>query len=553
MLSQEALQVILGIHEKVHLTPSEMADKLNITFLPFEGKHVDADMRQFHSRLKSTLFELKANIVPFDEALEYVPLRKRFYRLLKIVVKDIRWVIGHSFSNEQSHHYIGPSSWFKLLKKRILKKGIAVVVLGEQEVGSMPMELVRSFKENSVISILQFPTNIHFESSFHDHFETAMSLFAYHMSNIILGVNKDAWILYNFNASHPIYSHGGDFRKHILESFIPKIVAPISPHRFSEFISNKKGFKLNEATYESVVQDLVVGAKLFQETKLYPKGKKIDDLPFRSSLHKWIGKLHLDNRNGMSYGFLAKQIPQKIEPLMSIEAARRYFGSSLNIDRDYFISSGQVYIIIELEGLGKYVLRIPRVSLLSQRSGSDKTNINPKQDLIELSLENGRMYIRGAEGVALNSKCRPSFDTKVMLSHAVGNAIIATILKHFNPYSTFSKQLEEYGMGLAHWHGYLQSEKIPKGWYVHGLENPHVACSSPQSAIYALVGKLRLFAKTFRNGEEFLGDVHVEPQHGTNMTYPSIKALAQFLLENPNISVLGNKHLQSYNVDTQTV
>jgi len=38
MLSQEAIQKILGIDDKIISTPEEMAKNLTITFFPFESK-----------------------------------------------------------------------------------------------------------------------------------------------------------------------------------------------------------------------------------------------------------------------------------------------------------------------------------------------------------------------------------------------------------------------------------------------------------------------------------------------------------------------------------
>ena len=74
---------------------------------------------------------------------------------------------------------------------------------------------------------------------------------------------------------------------------------------------------------------------------------------------------------------------------------------------------------------------------------------------------------------------------------------------------------------------------------LHGETNPPVSCSTPQSAAFALVGKLAALGHametgpaqngamtngTTQNGTNgatyppYLGDVHVEPHHGTNLS-----------------------------------
>ena len=80
------------------------------------------------------------------------------------------------------------------------------------------MQYINNFKDNSIITILDFPKNISEKSSFHEHFDTALALFAYHMTNIVIGVNKEKWILYNFNASHPVFPLEEKFKENILRA-----------------------------------------------------------------------------------------------------------------------------------------------------------------------------------------------------------------------------------------------------------------------------------------------------------------------------------------------
>ena len=547
MLSQEALQKILGIKEKVYLSEADMADKLNITFFPFVHHEVSSHIRAFAERLQVTFRELKVNIVPYEDATESLPISKVFKRFARIIGSNILFVFKKIFGMGEHEYYIPLSSIPRFLKRTRVKKGISIVALGEQVSGDLPMEYIYNFKDNSVINVIDFPDGITADTDFQKHFDTAMGFFSHHMANIILAVDAKRWLVYNFNASHPIYDLTKDFSKNVLHALIPKIVAPISPHKFSEFTQLPGAFDVSGEDYRNLVDDLVGGAKLFAQTDLYPDGKKIDDLAFRDNFYRWVGRLHLDNRNGMSFGFLAKQIPTKLSTLIPFAELSPSLAKRVLFEKDYFVDGDTIYIILDLAGQGRFALEVPEVWVLSQRSGSDKTNVTPEKDLIKLGLSHGRLCMQLPKGLKIDNNYRPSFDTKVILAHALGNSIIASILEYFDSDSSFVKNYKA-GLGLAHWHGYFNPKGVPQGWFVHGFMNPHVACSSPQSAIYALDGKLRVFSRAQEKGEAFLGDIHVEPQHGTNICFTSLVDLAQFLINNPGVSILGNKYLSLYNI-----
>jgi len=49
--------------------------------------------------------------------------------------------------------------------------------------------------------------------------------------------------------------------------------------------------------------------------------------------------------------------------------------------------------------------------------------------------------------------------------------------------------------------------------------------------------------KALENNDDYLGNIHIEPHHGTNISFPSLKDLGEFFLSAPNISRLGNYYL----------
>jgi hypothetical protein len=158
--------------------------------------------------------------------------------------------------------------------------------------------------------------------------------------------------------------------------------------------------------------------------------------------------------------------------------------------------------------------------------------LDPVKDLTLLSLAQGKLVLGTPKGLDESSDCQPSFDTRTILAHALGNSIIASILKKLAPAGTFQKLLGRKGLALAHWHGFLQPADLPRGFYSHGRANPPVSCSTPQAAIYALSGKLAALQQSLYEGVDYLGDAHEEPSHGTNLTGKTLVDLA-YLVARP--------------------
>lgn len=529
MLSQKTYQKILGIDGEVQMTPLEMADRMNITFFPLISDNTSQEIKDFADLLKKTFGDLRVNIVPYEEAVEKLPYKKVLGNIIKIFFNNVLYATCNLLRLKQIYVYHNFHSFEYALNRVKVKKGISVVCIGEQKLEDLPMKHIYSFKDNSIITILDFPKTINSESSFDEHYIASMDLFVHHMTNIVIGVDKEKWILYNFNASHPVYPIDNNFKENILQALVPKIVAPIQPYKLREFIVRKNAFRIDDDFHKPFVQQIVRGAEKFGKTNLYPKGRKIDDLPFRNNFFKWVGKLHLDHRNGMSFGFLAHQLPLKLPRVKRVDKSVEEFSIR---DSIWYISFNV--------GPQKYELAIPDVWVLTQKSGSNKTTVNPETDLIKMGLSKGKMIIETQSDI--DSTYKPSFDTKVILAHALGNAIIGSILKTVKPENNFSKRLEMKGVSLSHWHGYIHPDFVPKGFFVHGVKNPQVACSSPQSALYAISGKLGAFLGSLESKKEYVGDIHVEPQHGVNVNYHSIEDLADYLVNNQKASVLGNKY-----------
>lgn len=549
MLSRDAFELILGIKEKTELTLEEMANNLNVTFFPNGNKKLSKNVVSFSRELEEVLNEIGVNIVPFDDSLIKVSFSQIFKKFFKIVLNNLNYIIKKNTKNKVSNIYIDWSVIKNLLKRDCIKPGISIITLGEGADYELPIDITASFTKNLIVTILDKPAHIKDDSDFHEHFDTALDLFAKHMTNIVIAVDNNSWLLYNFNASHPTYKRGNDFKKNVLDSLISKIAAPMQPQKLSDFNILKRHFDVETDFYKDFIDDMVESGKLLEKIGLYPKGKKIDLLPFRNNFYKWIGKIHLDDRNGMSYGFLAWQLPTVLSKLSPISSLDTKYKDKI-VEKDYFYdNSGNLFIVIHLPQKGDFYMKVPEVWVLTQRSGCDKTNFVPQEDLLKMGLLSGRMYLEMPTNAIISKNYKPSFDTKVILAHSVGNAIVASIQAFLSPNASFYKQVRDNGVALSHWHGYLDPEKIPNGWYVHGHLNPHVACSTPQSAIYAISGKLNAYMSSIdKKNVEFLGDVHIEPHHGTNINFISLQSLAKFLYTDIKIVSLGNKYLSQYDM-----
>lgn len=546
MLSIKGIEELLGVSTETAIAPEAMAKQLRITFFPYKKEEQSLQILNFVKLLEENLAELGADIIPYQDTIVYIPLGRRLKRVSKIILSNIRYVFRKIIGKETYHPFIDWHSIPGALRAKRIGRGTAVIAVGEHKEGNLPKDIVEHYADNTVVTIIDMPEGITKETGFQEHFNTSLNLFAYHMTNLIIGVNQTDWILYNFNASHPFYKVAKDMHKDLLFGLIPKIVAPIKPNKFKEFEVKSETFSITDEKYLPYINDLIESGKLFEGTGLYPKGKKLNELPFRTSFYKFIGKLHLDHRNGMSYGFLARQLPTHIPDLIPLKEIASEIQDLLS-HNDVASYQNKTYILLSVNGK-QMVLEQPTAWVLTQRSGSDKTNFNPQKDLIKMGILGGRMFLETPIGTKLTPDYKPSFDTKVILAHALGNIIIASVLKHKNKLSKFVTDFEKSGVSISHWHGYLNPDNIPSGWHVHGINNPHVSCSSPQSAVYALQGKLEILEKIITKNEEYLGDVHIEPHHGSNICFNSLVEFAQFVNQGGDSVVkMGNDYLGKYN------
>lgn len=480
VLSRDALKRIIGIKRDVPMTSAEMAKSLRVSFYP--SKITTEALRFFVKQLKEALEEAGVEVLDYDQALA-----------------------------EGAYGRIAD--------------GIVLMAPGEGESGNLAIDHVSSLRNNTVVSILDGTMPNLKGGLLQRRVDALVAALVWHMAHMVIYVDELSWTVCTMNGAMDTFGLES-IRERVLDTLIPKIAAPVMPPTREDFDVRSVPFDPADSIFNFSIQDLLKGAELWGHTGLLPSQTKLERLVFRNDRYRRIASAFLNERTGMSYGFLARQLPTKIWPALQLIEADLMLRKLDWDQKDFFELDGTV-IVSPVIGNKRFVVRVPDVAVLCTRSGCEKSRLDPKTDLVELFLANGRVQLSVPTGLGDGSDCQPSFDTLTIVSHAVGNAIAASILSRVRRGSSLVRSLQHRGFAIAHWHGYPAVHTIPNGYHVHGQTNPPVSCSTPQSAIFSLSGKLEVLAASIESHEEYLGDVHLEPSHGTNLNGSTLIDLAK--------------------------
>lgn len=503
-LSLEAITKIVGLDDGLIVDHKEMAKRVKVTIFPYEGE-VSACTREFFEKLKDAFTANGVTIIPFEEAL------------VKPGVKAV-------------------------------KKGIHMIVLGEQDSSHMPIEYLTSYRDNLILTVVDEKHYVKEDFTNKEYKEQAdygISLITWHFSNFVVGVDDGGyWIPYGSTGLNDVYKtdYDGSFKGDILKTLISKLYAPINALPLSAFTIAEQGFNGESTEMKPYLDDLAAGSRKFEDTGLINYHFTVDDLPFKKEAYKKLYTIMLDNRRNVHFGYLSRQLPVKLAKVYRLEEAKRELGVSF-YEKDYTYCGEDIYIRLKCKD-EEICLKVPEVYTLTSISGTDKLNIQYK-DIVKMGLKNGKMSLQFAEGVdPVKSNVRPSFDTKVILSNAVSSAIFASVLKYVDPDAPFPKMLETKGIALGHWHGYMNPNYIPRGWEVYGNDFPVFMCSAQQAAAYGFMGKSKAVMKHVieKQDYEFSGDIHIEPDHGVNITWESLEKLAYFLCSSDCVAKVGTEY-----------
>ena len=400
-----------------------------------------------------------------------------------------------------------------------VKSDITVFVAGlTNETESLMVSRVSSLYKNPIVALYEGESPVNPEDTNQDKLNSIISVLAYDVVHFAVFVNDLNWTICTMNGAIITTSHGDEISSTIENCLIPKLTAQvIPPNILTDIDFRYDSFNPLETKYSYVIDDLKRASLLLKEDGLIMSHTKVSSLSYKNKFHERVVNTYLDHRTGMSYGFMTWQQPVNSKPAIAKEYEYHNGESETDLVTISFLEK-------------KYIVEIPDVWVVATRSGSDKTKLDATSDLVQMGLSNGKIILDLPVGIDKDADVKPSYDTLAILAHAVSNSIVSSILKAEIGDNTFSRALDTKGLSLFHWHGYLEKGQFPLNHFEHGEENPSVSCSTQQSAVYSLLGKLEALENSIISETDFHGDIHVEPHHGTNISsILSLSEIVEFL------------------------
>jgi hypothetical protein len=394
--------------------------------------------------------------------------------------------------------------------------GRVVIAPGIFPDNELAINRVSTLYNNIIVGIYDEPPPLSGQSGAQERLDAIVARLARDMVHILIYVTAESWTICTMNGGVAVFQTPLPCVEDVRSTLVPKLTAQVVPPRPKDFMIREGELSTRSPFFLEAAEDFRISGRLWERSPVLLTHTSTDNLEYRSGYYRRIVRRYLDERSGMSYGFFARQLPVRVEAAVPV-AYEDVSGMAPVKD------PGGLRVPVRVEGT-VYMIKVPTVRVLTTRSGCRKTAVEPLRDLLEIGMEDGRPYITTPALSEEGTTPRPSFDSLTILAHALGNALVASILLSINPGSTFARRLGESGASLTHWHGYPEEENLPDGYFMHGTANPPVSCSTPQSAAYSIIGKIEgleqaLQAKSACTGGAagYMGDVHVEPNHGTNI------------------------------------
>jgi hypothetical protein len=462
---------LLGFDERAPLSPSDMAASLEVVFFPAHQRSETLDA--FAGALRDALEGVGARVLTRADASV-------------------------------------PGSRGKI------RPGVVVVEQGEGKTGALAVHHVSSLHNNPLVAIYDRPCPVAPGASPQETLDAIASVLAWNQTHIPIFVNDGQWTACTMNGAVIQCGSVDRIAEEVLATLVPKLAAQIKPPSKADFDLREGALDVGAEGLAAMADDFVRAARIWGNNGLMLAHTSIDALKYRSRFYKRIVSAFLDHRTGMSYGFLARQLPTDVRPAIRLRDAHPELQHADWSAQPLRAIQNTVFGLIDVAD-EQWVVEVPDVAVLCTRSGCEKTRLVPKRDLVRLGLSKGRILFDTPAGLD-STHCRPSYDTVAILAHAIGNAVAASLLVATSPAAPFARILATQGLSISHWHGYPAVGNVPAGYSLHGADNPPVSCSTPQSAIFALAGKLAALNEFITGGIDYLGDVHVEPHHGSNVT-----------------------------------
>jgi hypothetical protein len=389
---------------------------------------------------------------------------------------------------------------------------------------------VSNLRSATIVGVIDGPCPAEREAGLQEKLNSVVKALAWNIVQVVIYVDEPAWTICTMNGAIVRVPADDPFRDRVFSILVPKLAAPVVPPRATDFDLEEGALDIATNGCARYAADFAASGPSWARTGLMLFHTSMESLEFRNRYYQRIAAAYLDHRSGMSYGFLARQLPVEVRPALTIEEAARRKHLKEVVDEGWARKNGDTYIRVTIENTD-LVAHVPEVRMLTTRSGCDKSHVDIHRDIVLLALAGGRIRFETPRGMNAVVDCKPSYDTVTILAHAAGNALAASVLARLHPEASFPQLLRSQGAALAHWHGRIDPSVLPSGYLVHGEHNPPVSCSTHQSAVYAVTGKLAAVEEALRCGLDFAGDVHIEPYHGTNITGATLNELSRWVLE----------------------
>ncbi len=304
----------LGLGADIPLDVKEMAHSLTVTFLP---PHQDSpSLRRFVQLLKDALTDSGANVIPYREAL----------------------VPGN--------------------KERV-RPGVVIVEQGEGSDTSLAINRVSSLYDNPLMAVYDKPCPAIESDSLQHKLDAIVAVLARNMTHIAIFVNEGTWTLAVMNGAIVQCGSIECLRQKVATVLVPKLVTQVRPPRPEQIVFQEGALEVESKSFIAHANDFVAAARVWRSNGLMLAHTDLDDLVYRNKRFRKIVSAYLDNRTGLAYGFMARQLPISVRPAVRLHDAGAAF-HRVNWDRTpIFDAQEKVYARINLAG-ETVVSRCPR-------------------------------------------------------------------------------------------------------------------------------------------------------------------------------------------------
>jgi hypothetical protein len=507
--------------------PKEMAKRVKVTFRPLPDVYENKTIIEFRKTLEDKLKYYGVQVVPWKEAAEIVPnsiistiLRTRKVKSSIHAVIDIdrpyspiRKIVS-KFAEKIYRYFRSPDmSVMEILKT----SGWADNFTARHLQDPFNTQIITITSLNPEFADDATPYDRKIAIGLQDLIRT--------MSEIVIGVSEDRFSIINMNLSDSIFFKE-QLDEFISNSLIPKIYAPIKPPVLTRF--EKGEYDPTQSPYAMQLASL---GKQLQSTDLFPTGSRFSEKISRLS-HRDVVEKILEGRTGVSYGFIAIAETPRYEGTKEItrdewESLPEVNGFNTEVLRQN--ENGRWYVKTLIRDREVYQ-QVPDIWIVTSRSGCDKTNLDPKTDVIRIGLVKGKLNLQVPEGVNLNRRdIRPSFDTYVIIAQALASAL-------------YSPELIKEGMPIVHFHGYPDPGWFQQNEYHTGAKNPSMPCGTVEAA---LLNYSAIYKMANQNGGNMNLLCLVESDHGVNILGPNREYLIERLMQGADQGhiLLGGKYL----------